>query len=191
MSQHHRTENMRSDRSANRQPGDPDHLPDPIPTAHAAAERTGRPFMAAMVVVFFVAAAGARVLAETGLAGGPPWAGPLELRLTYNSGVAFGLGNTLPGWVITAVTGAVIVVIGVYAWRTAPSISPIGRLGLAAILAGALANLTDRAPDGVVTDYLHTGWFPTFNLPDIYITCGAVALLIATLRTTNRHGGEQ
>ena len=32
------------------------------------------------------------------------------------------------------------------------------------------SNLADRAADGVVTDYLHTGWFPTFNGADVFIT---------------------
>ena len=50
-------------------------------------------------------------------------------------------------------------------------------LGLASVLAGAIANLVDRLDDGVVTDYLHSGWWPTFNLADVFITIGAVAVL--------------
>jgi signal peptidase II len=61
-----------------------------------------------------------------------------------------------------------------------------GHVGLAAILAGALANLIDRAADGVVTDYLHTGWFPTFNLADTLITLGAALLVLVTLRNPNQ-----
>ena len=45
------------------------------------------------------------------------------------------------------------------------------------MLAGAVANLADRGIDGVVTDYLHTGWWPTFNLADALITCAALAFL--------------
>ena len=33
----------------------------------------------------------------------------------------------------------------------------------------------------MVTDYLHTGWWPTFNLADTFIVLGATALIIATL----------
>lgn len=61
-----------------------------------------------------------------------------------------------------------------------------GHVDLAAILAGALANLIDRAADGVVTDYLHTGWIPTFNLADTLITLGAALLVLATLRNPNQ-----
>ncbi len=39
---------------------------------------------------------------------------------------------------------------------------------------GAAANLVDRAADGVVTDYLHSSWWPTFNLADTFIVLGAI-----------------
>ena len=52
----------------------------------------------------------------------------------------------------------------------------LARIALAALLTGALANLADRASDGVVTDYLHTGWWPTFNLADTLIVIGGVLL---------------
>ena len=45
-----------------------------------------------------------------------------------------------------------------------------------------MANLTDRLGDGVVTDYLHSGWWPTFNLPDVAIVAGSVLLVLAEFR---------
>ena len=65
----------------------------------------------------------------------------------------------------------------------------MARAALAAVLGGALANLAnlaDRAADGVVTDYLHTGWWPTFNLADTAIATGAALLVLAELRPTRR-----
>ncbi|MGW5051433.1 signal peptidase II [Actinokineospora sp. NPDC004072] len=109
----------------------------------------------------------------------------IQLRLTYNSGVAFSLGDTLPGWVVLGVTGLIVAGLVVFAWRTARTAPLPARLGLAAVLAGAIANLADRAADRVVTDYLHTGWFPTFNLADVFITLGAVGLVLASLRPTD------
>ncbi|MCP6220912.1 signal peptidase II, partial [Klebsiella pneumoniae] len=67
--------------------------------------------------------------------------------------------------------------IGVYAWRTVPTGSPLGTVGLSAIVAGAAANVIDRTVDGRVTDYFHTGWWPTFNLADTYLTCGVVLVI--------------
>lgn len=45
------------------------------------------------------------------------------------------------------------------------------------LLGGALGNFIDRLDGRGVVDYLHTGWFPTFNLADAFVTIG-VALLI-------------
>ncbi|MFD1538848.1 hypothetical protein [Nonomuraea guangzhouensis] len=42
-----------------------------------------------------------------------------------------------------------------------------------AVLGAAMANLIDRAGDGVVTSYLHTGWWPTFNLTEVSISWSA------------------
>lgn len=34
----------------------------------------------------------------------------------------------------------------------------------------------------MVTDYLHTGWWPTFNLADALIVRGAILPVLATVR---------
>ncbi|UUV32176.1 signal peptidase II [Amycolatopsis roodepoortensis] len=111
--------------------------------------------------------------------------GVIQLRLTFNPGVAFSLGDTLPGSVVLGVTGLIVPGLAVFAWRTSRTATLPMRLGLAAVLAGAIANLADRAADGIVTDYLHTGWFPTFNLADVFITLGAAALVLTSLRATD------
>lgn len=164
-----------------------------IPAAAAqatSARHTARGALVLTTLTLTASAALARVFAERALTDGPgPWLGPLQLQLTYNPGVAFSIGNTLPGWLITAGTSVITLLIGIFAWRTAPIMPAVGRLGLAAVLAGALANVIDRATDGVVTDYLHTGWFPTFNLPDVFITCGACLMVIGTLRSRRAETG--
>ncbi|QGK70278.1 signal peptidase II [Allosaccharopolyspora coralli] len=109
--------------------------------------------------------------------------GLLQLRLAYNPGVAFSLGATLPGWVVLTATALITTGIAVYAWRSARTANLALRTGMAAVLAGAVANLIDRGIDGVVTDYLHTGWWPTFNLADVLITCGGALIVLATLRS--------
>lgn len=107
----------------------------------------------------------------------------IQLRLAFNPGVAFNLGDTLPTWVLLGVTGLIIAGMAIYAWRSASSAPLVVRLPLAMVLAGAVANFVDRARDGVVTDYLHTGWFPTFNGADVLIVGGTAALIGAILHT--------
>ena len=108
--------------------------------------------------------------------------GPVDLRLAYNPGVAFSVGAGAPTWLVLTVTVLVTAAVGVVAWRTAAA-PPRGQLAaLALVLGGAIANVVDRARDGVVTDYLHTGWFPTFNLADTAIVTGAALLVLTTLR---------
>lgn len=117
--------------------------------------------------------------------------GPLELRLLYNPGTAFSLGADLPPAVVVTVVGVITAAVAVFAWREAAKASLLLVLGLAAVLAGAVANLVDRLDDGVVTDYLHSGWWPTFNLADVFITVGAAVVLTATIRASRGPGDEE
>ncbi|MFI7190032.1 signal peptidase II [Nocardia nova] len=108
-------------------------------------------------------------------------AGPVDLRLAYNPGAAFSLAANAPGMLILAVTTTITVVVAAAGWWFAPRVSPWVRAGSAAVLGGAAANVIDRVPDGLVTDYLHTGWWPTFNLADTSIVLGAATLALSTL----------
>ncbi|WP_211210824.1 signal peptidase II [Sporichthya polymorpha] len=106
--------------------------------------------------------------------------GPVDLVLGYNSGVAFSLGADAPTAVVVVVTATITAGIAVAAWRVAPWGSRTLRAALALVLGGAVANLLDRCRDGIVTDYLHTGWWPTFNLADVAIVLGG-ALLVSSM----------
>ena len=108
----------------------------------------------------------------------------IELRIGYNSGVAFSLGDRLPQAVVLAGTALVTLGISAYAILVEPPLNRWSRWGLALVLGGAVGNLVDRARDGLVTDFLYTGWFPTFNLADIMITVGAATLLWGSLERT-------
>ena len=109
--------------------------------------------------------------------------GFIDLELAYNSGAAFSLGAGLPSWLVIAVPAVITAGVAVFAWRAAVDAWWPMLAGLSAILAGAVANLADRTVDGVVTDYLHTGWWPTFNLANVFITLGAATLALALLRS--------
>lgn len=116
--------------------------------------------------------------------------GVVSLRLAYNSGVAFSLGNQLPSAVIIAFTALATMGIAVYAWRSVPQSRGVAVIGFALIVAGAASNVVDRALDGKVTDYFHTGWWPTFNLADTYLTCGFILVVVSLLFESAR-GSER
>ena len=164
-------------------------------TSTTAVRRTrggrARLFAAAVVVAaadLTVKAVAAQTLAGRGLVDLP---GPLDLRLLFNPGAAFGLGAALPAGAVLAVTGVLVAAIALFAWRAAPTLGTTSRAGLALLLGGATGNLIDRSLDGVVTDYLHTGWWPTFNLADIAIVTGAGLLLLASLRSPHHPPPQQ
>ena len=106
----------------------------------------------------------------------------LRLTLNYNTGIAFGLGDTGSLWPTFLAGGFIVGAVGwlVLALRrgTLPASTgwPIGL-----IFGGGLGNFLDRLPDRRVTDFLDVGvsatrW-PTFNLADICITVGAMVLV--------------
>lgn len=98
-----------------------------------------------------------------------------ELRYSVNSGVAFGLfdGNsTLTGILVGLVVIPMIVVLFVMATR-----GPRWAIASGLVLGGAAGNLLDRVGDGVVTDFISVGRWPTFNLADTAITVGALVLI--------------
>jgi signal peptidase II len=143
-----------------------------------------------LVVVASVAAAvdlGSKVAASAFLPDrlvGVP--GPLDLYLSHNPGVAFGLGDAVPAWLLLALTATVAVFLAAAGWSGAFS-SPAGA-GL--VLGGAVANLADRLQAGTVVDMLHLGWWPTFNLADVWITLGAAFLMLGETRATG-HGAAE
>ncbi len=103
-------------------------------------------------------------------------------RLVYNRGAAFGMGasSDLSRWLFFVI--AIIAVVVLY--RMSREAEPGDRLrqaALGAVAGGAAGNMIDRivSPRGVI-DFIDFDFgfyhFPTFNVADIAITCGAVAL---------------
>ena len=105
--------------------------------------------------------------------------GPIELALTHNSGVAFGLASG-GGTRLVLLTVLALAVIGFLFWRnpTRP-----GMWIAAGLLAGgALGNLADRVRAGAVTDYIQIGSWPAFNLADVAVTTGVLVLALSYLK---------
>lgn len=151
--------------------------------AVANVRRTGR--LAVLLTASAVTAVdlAAKAASEAHLPSTSVDLGLLQLQLAYNSGVAFSLGNRLPVGVIVAITAVIALILTAYAWHQAPRAGWVERVAAGAVIGGAVANVVDRARDGVVTDYLHTGWWPTFNLADAFLVTGFLVLALAHTRT--------
>ncbi|WP_286140403.1 signal peptidase II [Arthrobacter sp. Rue61a] len=123
-----------------------------------------------------------KALAEATLSNGATIdLGLVNLKLLYNTGVAFSLGADLAPWLVIAATAAIILAMTWYAVSTAPSMSALSRAGAAMVVGGGAGNLVDRLDGRGVVDYLHSGWFPTFNLADVFVTVGVVLYVLGTL----------
>ncbi len=103
--------------------------------------------------------------------------------LTFNRGAAMGMH--LGDWSRVVFTAVGVAMLGVLAYlyrRTQPA-DRLRSAILAFIMAGALGNLLDRLRSAHgVTDFIDVGVgtvrFWTFNVADMGITCGAIALAI-------------
>lgn len=103
------------------------------------------------------------------------------LYLTYvrNIGAAFGL---MPGQRGLFMATSVFVLLGIalFWWRSRPrSFVLVVSLGL--IAGGAIGNFIDRALFGRVTDFFDVQVLPVFNVADIGIVGGAIALFVWAL----------
>ena len=105
--------------------------------------------------------------------------GPLELTLSHNKGVAFGLAGGA-GVGLVFVTAAALAVIG-YLFARNPE-RPAMWLAVGLVAGGAVGNLADRVRHDAVTDFVAVGSWPPFNLADVSITLGVVLLVCLYLR---------
>ena len=121
-----------------------------------------------------------------------PWGTPipfigelLQLHLIANPGAAFSLGAGHT-WIFTVLSFVVLAFVVALA-RTLRHTGWALTLGI--ITAGILGNLTDRLfrPPGFavghVIDFLRLPAWPIFNVADICVTLGAVALVIVWFRS--------
>ena len=103
----------------------------------------------------------------------------LKLVNVRNEGVAFGIeagGQTL---VIALIALALLALVLYFARHTA---RPLIWLPTGLLIGGALCNIVDRVRDGAVTDFLKIPAWPAFNLADVAITVGVLALVLVLER---------
>lgn len=116
--------------------------------------------------------------AEAWLTGRIPLIGSFAgVVLVHNPGIAFSI--RFPPVVQE---GVIILALLVVAWvAVRSSRTRLDQVGFGLILGGAAANVIDRLPDGLVTDYIQIGTFPIFNAPDSCITVGVLLVLLGSL----------
>ncbi|MBA3260602.1 MAG: signal peptidase II [Gemmatimonadales bacterium] len=110
-----------------------------------------------------------------------------QLRLVYNQGAAFGLHlGPYSRWIFFTIALVAVFVLHRMS-RGSPAGDRFRQLALGLVAGGAAGNLIDRirSSRGVV-DFLDVGvgalrW-PTFNVADIAVSCGAIALVISMWR---------
>lgn len=115
--------------------------------------------------------------------------GSLQFRLAHNTGIAFsqgeGLGPLVGVFGLVAVT---VLLVFVGRSRTTWRGLPIG-----AVVGGAIGNLIDRAfrgdgwLRGGVVDFIDLQWWPIFNVADIGIVLGGVAIVVGGLFGNDEH----
>ena len=103
----------------------------------------------------------------------PGW---LELRYLLNDGMALSMFRG-GRWVFVALT---VVFFAFVVWIIAKKhLTKKPELWcLAAITGGAIGNLIDRIRTGAVVDMISIPWFSTFNVADLFITFGAIILVL-------------
>jgi signal peptidase II len=103
---------------------------------------------------------------------------------TRNRGVAFSALEGHTG-LVTAVIAVAVVALVVYFATHADR--PRAWLATGLLAGGAVGNVIDRLHQGYVTDFIKLPAWPVFNVADVAITFGVLALLLVAERP-ERHG---
>lgn len=100
----------------------------------------------------------------------------LDLVHVRNEGVAFGfLGGAGMGLILLITAIALVFVIG---WFARDASRPWAWVAVGLLAGGAVGNLVDRLARDAVIDFIDLPRWPSFNIADIAITLGAVALAL-------------
>ena len=98
----------------------------------------------------------------------------VQLVHVRNSGVAFGFLSGGGVLVLSLTLAALLALLVYFALRPG---RPWLWLPVGLLLGGALGNLIDRLANGSVTDFIKLPLWPAFNISDMAITFGVLALL--------------
>jgi signal peptidase II len=153
----------------------------------SAAERRLFAVTAALVIVLDLVTKAAAEAHLTRVTGVPVFGEWFQFRLVYNQGAAFGLHlGPFSRWFFLGFAVLAVFVLNALSRSALPG-DRFRQIACGLVTGGAIGNLLDRirSARGVV-DFLDIGvgsyrW-PTFNVADIAVTCGAFALALSFWR---------
>ena len=121
-----------------------------------------------------------------------PW---LDLTLTMNKGVSFGMLSHLGAYGKYAFIALALIMGPLFAWWSLTYPQCLCQLGFALLSAGALGNVIDRIRFGSVVDFIDchiNAWHPfIFNLADAFINIGVGFILLDMLLNGSRKVHDQ
>ena len=107
----------------------------------------------------------------------------LHFALTHNEGMAFSTGTNIGPFI--GMLAIVVIAILVATMRKQSNTMSLVATGC--IVGGATGNVLDRVfrgtglMDGAVVDFIDLRWWPVFNVADIGIVCGAIAVAFSMI----------
>jgi signal peptidase II len=116
-----------------------------------------------------------------------------NLVMVWNPGISYGLFPASSRWgtaILVIFSVGAVIGLGYWLWGlTSRSLA----IGVGFVIGGALGNLIDRLLYGRVADFFHFyafgyDWY-VFNVADIAITLGAVAIIYEVLKPEHSHPG--
>jgi signal peptidase II len=109
----------------------------------------------------------------------------LHFALTHNEGMAFSTGTNIGPFI--GMLAIVVIAILVATMRKQSNTMSLVSTGC--IVGGATGNVLDRVfrgtgfMNGAVVDFIDLRWWPVFNVADIGIVCGAIAVAFSMIVT--------
>ena len=134
----------------------------------------GRALLVAVAVLATDQATKAIVRAEIPRGGEETVLPFLTLVNTRNTGIAFGLLDDAGPVIVVVALAALLGILAFFAYNAS---RPKVWVAMGLLLGGALGNLLDRAVEGAVTDFIDLPAWPAFNVADMAITFGVVAMV--------------
>lgn len=115
----------------------------------------------------------------------------LDLIFVQNTGAAFNLLENYKVFLITFAICAIVTILA-YAVRNAEKFSAFACFWAAMLVAGISCNMYERITLGYVRDFFKLNFidFPVFNISDIFINIGVLAIIIIIIKNKYLRNNE-